>query len=336
MDSRLAIAGVVGACWLGAWSVADAAGPQQPEFRSTTEVVRVYATVQDESGHLVTDLQQEDFELRDRGSVVPLAVFSREPQPLTVAIMTDLTGALFDRQTYDVLHEALDAFIDRLGPEDRVSVGWFTKGDVVPGRDLLKDRGSMKAAVRTEVTPARANPRLNATQASISVGAAGRPLWNAVGAAMQSLKATSGRKVVLVLTNGPNTTSLRGFPAVREIRAMAPTDEFMIYGVVGFEPRHAEGLLRVDSQQYEYPLKSVTDETGGGLIDVSGQRASPRMPLSRGLVAVMAGVADELRQQYTLGFVPTKRDGKVSKIEVKSNRPNTKVWARQTYVAPAE
>ena len=64
-------------------------GRQQPQFRSTTDIVRVYATVQDRTGHLVTDLRQEDFELRDRGTVVPLSVFSTDAQPLSVAIMVD-------------------------------------------------------------------------------------------------------------------------------------------------------------------------------------------------------------------------------------------------------
>jgi VWFA-related protein len=336
MDSRLTLAGVIGSAWIATWPTTEGAGRQQPRFTSTTEVVRIYATVQDQNGHLVTDLRQEDFEVRDRGTVVPLVVFSRDAQPLTVAIMADLSGALFDRRTYDVLHEALDAFIDGLGQQDRVSVGWFSGSDVVPGRDLLSDRASIKAAIRTEVTPARANPHFNPAQIAITTGATRRPLWNGVGRAMESLKGVGGRKVVLVLTNGPNTASLRGMPAVREIRAMIPTDEFMVYGVYGFEPRLAEGLIRVDSQAYDYPLDRLTDETGGGFIDVSKERPSARMPLSRGVVAVMAGVANELRQQYTLGFVPTKRDGKVGKIEVTSKRPRTKVWARQSYVAPAE
>lgn len=335
MGSPIAALGAIGTFCL-ALSVAEAARPQQPRFETATDVVRVYATVQDRNGHLVTDLQRDDFEIRDGGSVVPLTVFSRDPEPLTVAIMADLSGALFDRRTYDALHEALDAFADRLGPEDRVSVGWFSGDDVVPGRDLLHNTGSLKAAIRTEITISRANPQFSPAQIVLMTAPTRRPLWNAIAMAMSSIQGETGRKVALILTNGPNTTNLRGLPALREIRAMLPKNELMIYGVYGFEPRHAEGLVRQDSQAYEYPLPRLVEETGGGFVDVSTQRPNARMPLSRGVVAVMAGVADELRHQYALGFEPTKRDGKIRKIQVKSKRPNTKVWARTAYTAPAQ
>ena len=84
------------------------------------------------------------------------------------------------------------------------------------------------------------------------------------------------------------------------------------------------------------PIKQITDETGGGLIDISGHRASPRMPLSDSVVSVLAGVADELKHQYTLGFVPANRDGRVASIDVRTKRPDTRIWARRSYLAPVE
>jgi hypothetical protein len=73
----------IGAIWMTSWSALE--GRRPPQFRSTTDVVRVYATVQDRTGHLVTDLREEDFELRDRGTIGPLAVFSADAQPLSIA-----------------------------------------------------------------------------------------------------------------------------------------------------------------------------------------------------------------------------------------------------------
>ena len=333
MTSRFVLGCLIGAAWMVSWSTVEA--NQQAQFRSNTDIVRVYTTVQDRTGHLVTDLRQEDFELRDRGTVVPLSVFSTDAQPLSVAIMVDM-ASVFDRRTFAVLHEALDAFADRLGPDDRVSVGWFTNTDVIPGRDLLSDKSSLKAAFRTELTLCRIRPEACAAQ-NFGMGRTLRPLWNAIGKSIESLRSAPGRKVVLVLTNGPDSGSLRGLPNHRQVRTTAQRDEVMVYGVVGYEPRRSEGLLRNPDASYNAPpIKQITDETGGGLIDISGHRASPRMPLSDGVVSVLAGVADELKHQYTLGFVPTKRDGKVANIDVRTKRPDTRIWARKSYLAPVE
>ena len=51
---------------------------------------------------------------------------------------------------------------------------------------------------------------------------------------------------------------------------------------------------------------------------------------------MLAGIIDELHHEYMLGFVPTKHDGKVGKIDVRVNQPGMKIWARKTCLAPAE
>ena len=49
------------------------AGQEQPTFRGAGDLVRVFATVTDRDGRLVTTLTQDDFEIRDEG----------KPQPIT-------------------------------------------------------------------------------------------------------------------------------------------------------------------------------------------------------------------------------------------------------------
>ena len=123
----------------------------------------------------------------------------------------------------------------------------------------------------------------------------------------------------------------------------------MIYAVNGFEPRHSEGF-RVGPYQAELvvdtenTLEELTESTGGGFLHAPYDRRkrsfgmSPDRPadhpLNPAFASQLAGIADELHQQYTLGFVPVRRDGKVGKIEVRVSRPDTKVWARKSYQAP--
>jgi Ca-activated chloride channel family protein len=330
-----------------------AAPIQRPEFSTTTELVRVYATVRDKTGHLVTDLESSDFEIRDRGRPVPLALFSTDAQPITAAVMVDMSGVMFERQTYEYIRQGLTAFVDRFEPPDRARIGWFSHREVDLGPDLTADKDVLEQMVTHQIRVERAHPEFTNDVASyFSLRRAARPLWNAIAASMQSLVREPGRKIVLVLTNGSNTSSLPGLPGIREIKENLPRDEFMIYVVHGFEPRRANGLRRESNEDIiaretaERTLRELTEVTGGGFINApfdatkrgmgwSGADAQ-KHPLSRAFVAQLADLVDELRHQYALAFVPTRRDGNVAKIDVRVGRPDIKVWARKTYQSPFE
>ena len=72
-------------------------------------------------------------------------------------------------------------------------------------------------------------------------------------------------------------------------------------------------------------LARLAEDTGGGYTEIH-----PRQDLG----AAFAEVADELHQQYLLGFVPVTRDGKVHKLEVRVAGKGMTARARKTYRAP--
>ena len=335
-------------------SVAASTRHQQPAFSSKSDLVRVYATVRDKSGHLVTDLQQSDFEVRERGARVPLEVFSADVQPIRVAVMVDASGSFFERATFQHLRDGLSAFVGQLGPEDRATIGWFSGEKIFVEHPLTSDAAELRRQLDTELQIERVQPELAASIASKdSVAFAfqyrGRPLWNAIGTAAEKLKAEPGRKVVLVLANGDNTKLLPGHLRLSALKSLFASDELMVYGVHGFEPRLADERPDQIAGSYEErqtTLQNVTELTGGGYLiapfdrrkrtlGMTGEKANLN-PLSLAFRSQLAGIIEELRHQYTLGFVPTKRDGRVGGIEVRVTRPNTQVWARKTYMAPAE
>jgi VWFA-related protein len=337
-----------------------AAPIQRPEFSTTTELVRVYATVRDKTGHLVTDLESTDFEIRDRGKLMPLAVFSKEVLPITAAVIVDMSGFVFTLETFELLRDGLSGFVEGLETHDRATIGWFSKEQIIQGPALTSDRELLKRFVMTDIRMEVAHPRIgNANVSFISVDTIRRPLWNAIGAAAQSLASEPGRKVVLVLANGSNTHLLPGYPRLKDLKALIAADEFMVYAVYGFEPRLADPRMSRDdlpgtSEERETSLQEITDLTGGGFIvapfdakrpaagprvrgaGISGAETGYRHPLSLAFRSQLAGIVDELRHQYTLGFVPTRRDGKVARIDVRVGRPDTKVWARKTYQSPSQ
>ena len=71
-------------------------GQEKPEqapsstIKVSTEVVNVYAVVEDKKKHLIADLKKEDFEVQEDGKPQEIRYFSRETDtPLTLGIMVD-------------------------------------------------------------------------------------------------------------------------------------------------------------------------------------------------------------------------------------------------------
>jgi hypothetical protein len=70
-----------------------AAAQQQPTFRGTADNVRVFTTVMDRDGRLVTSLEQKDFEIRDEGKPQPITLFDNSPQPIRLIVLLDVSAA---------------------------------------------------------------------------------------------------------------------------------------------------------------------------------------------------------------------------------------------------
>ena len=67
---------------------------QQPTFRGTADNVRIFTTVTDRDGRLVTTLEQKDFEIRDEGKPQPITLFDNSPQPIRLIVMLDVSGSM--------------------------------------------------------------------------------------------------------------------------------------------------------------------------------------------------------------------------------------------------
>ena len=275
---------------------ATAAAGQQSVFRTGTRVVAVYATVQDRAGRLVHDLPVEAFEILDNGKPAEIVQFSNDPQPLTVALLLDMSGSMISR--FLMVRESTLKFVDALMPVDRVRVGTF--GDEVALSPLLTgNKEDLTRVIREEVWPG-----------------GGTPLWAAMEAGMISLAGESGRRVVLVLTDGfDNGTGWdTGFGHVRR---RAIEQDFMIYAI-GYALGGA-GELALHGETID-----LARDTGGGHVLVTEDAQ---------LGPTFAQVAEELRHQYQLGFRPQNLDGRLHRIEVKLKRSNLTARARRNYLA---
>src|SRR5262245_56363832 len=106
-------------------AVAALAGQQrqEPTFKSGTQVVSLFVTVQDAQKRLVANLTQDDFEVFDNDKPQPITYFDNSIHPINVVTMLDTSGSM--TLTIDLLKKAAEQFLLRLLPDDKAKVGAF-------------------------------------------------------------------------------------------------------------------------------------------------------------------------------------------------------------------
>jgi Ca-activated chloride channel family protein len=309
--------GTLVACLLG---VLGAAGQQQPVFRGGSDVVRVFVTVTDRDGRLVTTLARDNFEVRDDGKPQPITQFDNTPQPVGLIVMLDVSGSM--EGNLPLLRAAGEQLFARLRPDDVARVGAFGH-DVSISSSFTREPGALIAALPATIAPD-----------------APTPLWRAIDQALDAFKELDERrKVILVLSDGKDSgpMSFRQRPVSQAgVIDRARREDVMIYAVgmrsrgtrsmqPGTGPGGLQAMLLADLP--DPGLARVAEETGGGYTEIR---------FGQDLGAAFAGVADELHTQYLLGFAPPKRDGKVHDINVRVTPGGLKPRARKSYVAPKE
>jgi VWFA-related protein len=317
-SSRRLIAAAALAIGVLAVQAPSAQSPQQPPvFRGSTEAVRVFVTVTDRDGRLVTSLTRDDFELRDDGKPQPITQFDNTPQPIRLIVMLDVSTSM--EGNLPLLRAGTDQLFTRLRPDDVARVGTFGR-DVTISPTFTHNVGELREALPTSIAQDAATP-----------------LWRGIDQAITAFQDSGDeRAVILVLSDGKDTSSLSvGHPVSQgEVIDRARRQDVMIYAIGmrsrgprppmgGVGPGSLQAMLMADMP--DPGLARVAEETGGGYIEIR---------LGQDLGAAFAAVADELHTQYLLGFAPSKRDGKVHDISVKVAKSGLKPRARKSYVAP--
>jgi Ca-activated chloride channel homolog len=295
-----------------------AAERQQPVFRGTSDLVRVFVTVTDQSGRLVTSLTQNDFEIRDEGKSQPISLFDNTPQPIQLIVMLDVSGSM--EGNLPLLRGAAEQLFARLRPDDVVRVGTFGR-EIAISPSFTRDREELLRALPDTIPPD-----------------APTPLWSAIDKALDGFPTEAERRqVILVLSDGKDSGPI-GFRdryvSQAEVIDRARAEDTMVYAVglrsrrsrgtpPGVGPGGLQAMLTADLP--DPGLARVAEETGGGYSEIR---------YGQDLGAAFAQVADELHGQYLIGFAPPKRDGKKHDIDVRLLQQGLKSRARKSYVAP--
>jgi Ca-activated chloride channel family protein len=283
-------------------------GRQAPAFRAGVELVSLNVTVVDASGHYVTDLEQEDFNVFEDGGKQDVTFFNKTNLPIALALMLD-TSASMDTKL-QTAQEAAIGFVSRLRSQDTAEIIDFDSRVTILA-NFTNNAAELEQAIRK-------------TSAGGSTS-----LYNAVYIALKDLKKQIAknveeirRRAIVVLSDGEDTSSLLPF---EEVLDLAKRSETAIYGI-GLRSHEGANESR-GFKEAEFVLRQLSQETGG-------RAFFPNQP--QDLTKVYGQISDELSSQYTVGYTSrnSRRDGQWRRIVVRVNRPQVTARTKQGYFAP--
>ncbi len=281
-------------------------------IRGGVDIVNVLATVRGKNGALIPDLKQTDFKVFEDGKEQEIKYFTRETDlPLTIGMLIDVSGSM-----------------DGLIPMEQRAGGQFfeqvlRKNDLAFiisfGKDseLLQDSTNSPRLLQRGLNELKLNTRVGGIHPGpvpTANNQAGTVLYDAVYlAADERLRKESGRKVIILITDGEDTGSQ--VSKQKAIEAAQKSDA-IIYGIF-----YSQGGFGDKGT-----LTKMAEETGGRVFDV-GRRGN--------LDDIFKQIQEEMRSQYSVSYSPTNavRDGSYRKLDFKMTNKDYKVQARKGYYA---
>jgi Ca-activated chloride channel family protein len=335
--------------------------------RVNTELVEVPVVVTDRAGKPVLNLKQSNFAVYEDGRTQELANFAATNAPFEVALLLDTSGST--RSDLQLIQRAAQVFIDSLRPGDRVSIIAFKTGveadrkvaavDVVS--DLTDNRSTLKAALG-RVSTSNGTPYYDGLMKVVEEVFADQPKDE-----------FRGRRALVALTDGVDSTSLANFDEVREALERAGVVAYFIQ--VDTRPFFEEGILascegehtrfsqaqirryyrsfgsRANVEQttdfcklgdferlaISKKLYEIADVEMNSVAKRSGGKIFPAGDLTDARNAFKS-VAAEIGTKYSLGYYSSneKRDGSYRRIrvELRGLPAGAQVRAREGYTAP--
>jgi len=320
------------------------AAAEDEVIKVSTDLVTTPVSVLDKNGRFIPGLKQKDFKVFENGIAQKITYFQTQEQPFTVVLMIDISPST--KYKIDEIHYAALTFVNQLRPADKVMVVAFDQ----------------RIRLLTE-TPTTDKAKIYAAIYKAAFGS-GTSLYDAVSfiTELDMIKVT-GRKAVVLFTDGVDTTSRIGsfestLNAVQEVDALVypiryDTQQGSQGGVVStstgatvqlppdiaalmasrglaIDPRLTRTSGAAGSSPAAYAkgklyLEKLAENSGGRMFEANDLK---------NLETSFAGIAEELRRQYTVGYYP-ELDGKPGdrrSVKIKVGRPGVVVRAKPGYI----
>lgn len=264
--------------------------PAQEDYTYTadTRLVILPATVQDKSGHLVTNLSEGQFQVFDDNVPQPLKLFRREDVPVSLGLIIDSSGSMRDKRAR--VESAALTLVKESNKDDEVFIVNFND-EAFLDQDFTSDIKRMEQGL-SKIDSRGGTAMRDAIRMSID---------------HEKEKAKRDKRVLLVVTDGDDNASMVSLEnLVRE----AQSSDVLIYAI---------GLLseeeKREAKRAKRALLALTETTGGMAF----------FPRDANEVEQIAHqVAHDIRNQYTLGYTPPGKsmDGAYHSVRVIANAPN--------------
>jgi len=254
--------------------IAQTVAPPSPpadSVRVQVSLVNVPVNVVDRQGRPVTGLRREDFSLMEDGHPETIRVFQATAvHPLSMVMAID-TSVSVRKDLPFAKQAAADLAASLLGRDDRVELLGFAGEvrQVVPFTDNLHD---LDHGLRT------------------LHGDGPTALYAAIAEAAHDLSSHSGRKVIVVISDGSNSIDSVDYDQARTaaLRAQASIESIILVSIGANAGRDLGG---------EHALIQLARDTGGQYFYVDGATS---------LQGAMTRLSLGLRSEYLLGYYPTQ------------------------------
>ncbi|CAN5280186.1 hypothetical protein BH10ACI1_BH10ACI1_34460 [soil metagenome] len=283
---------------------------QEDTIRVDTNLVTIPTTVFDREGRYVTNMRKEDFQVFEDGVEQKIELFETVEQPFTVLLLLDVSGSM--ATNIGELTRAANTFVSRLRPDDQIIAATFddTFNVVLKSTKISNLNKSLKLRPRSGI---------HATM-----------LYDAVYDALKMIKKVRGRKAIILFSDGMGEGT---FGSAKGNLQNAEENEALIY-TVQFSNSFTVLPKGFDKEQF-YKGVETADNYMRDLASITGGRPY-KMENIADLEKTFGLIADELRQQYSLGYYPKEiekgQKKQVRQIKVKVNQLNLAVRARSSYV----
>src|SRR5215469_6632736 len=299
---------------------------QEPaeKLKVNVNVVSLFFNVKDKHGALIPNLTKDDFSIFEDSKPQTIKYFNAESNlPLTLGIMIDSSGS--QRNVLDMEKEVGGAFLKQIltDKDEAYVISFDITVDLLQDftRDVHRLQAALnKAKISSDITTGGI-PGMGGGPVPVQ-NAPGTLLYDAVYLSAHDMLAKEvGRKAMILLTDGQDEGSKL---KIKDAIEAAQKSDAIVYVLLCAD---RGGYFRAGmAYSGEGEMRKLTEQTGGRVINVGNKFDKLREAFDQ--------IANELRSQYNIGYVPTNLtlDGSYRKLEIK-NKQGYKIQARAGYYA---
>jgi Ca-activated chloride channel family protein len=287
-------------------ALAGAAVIARAQFKVNVKLVRLLVSAKDARGELVGSLEKSDFTVYDSGVKQEVAVFEHHTAlPLSVSLLIDTSGSTSKDLRYETtsLEKFLRALLREGNPGDAVALYAFN--------DEVTRLNSFT----------RREQRLIDSLKDLKARA-GTSLYDAVHLASRDLNGRDGRHVIVAVTDGGDTTSVKKYADAFE---SAQNVDAIIYPVLVVPITNDAGR----NLGGERALETLANGTGGRVFQPAGASE---------LDAAFTQILRDLRTQYLVAYYPRNLPADAPRfhlVRVELSRKDLRATTRTGYYGDA-